>query len=157
MASENRDFDQARSDFGTVWEDLALRPLHAGLRGEPLVYRADYLTIVEDPVDSDADRRTRLERMLAGDEPDVYAAHRQTLDCDWSCFRENDGSLFDDPDPELASKIRHVRDLGRRIYRWAGRWCIEDDTARGPAIVDDPSGDDVAADAPRCPGIGGGR
>lgn len=74
------------------------------------------------------ERKTRLERVLLGWEPDPYAVHRDKLFLDKR---------------ERGRSIRRVPDLGRRCF-----YDVENDHAPRPLQVDDPTGDDVAADAP---------
>lgn len=75
------------------------------------------------------ERKTRLERVLLGWEADPYREHRIDL---------------------IIQKVEVqrrdlVKDLGRRC---SALGTVENDHAPRPLQVDDPTGDDVAADAP---------
>lgn len=88
--------------------------------------------------------RTRLERVAIGWEPDPYDMHTRS------------------PKEYMLpiNSIDDVPDLGRRMItrpnfdclpnRPETFWvrCLENDHAPKPLMVDDPSGDDVCADAP---------
>lgn len=75
--------------------------------------------------------KTRLERVALGWEADPYAEHRRYLR---RTLGAETGLL----------EITGVPDLGRRAFP---RY-VENDHAPKPRPVDDPTGDDVAADAP---------
>lgn len=77
------------------------------------------------------ERKTRLERVLLGWEADPYAAHSCKLHCKGTELGQRMGILG-------------VPDLGRRVLFDR----IENDHAPRPLQVDDPTGGDVAADAP---------
>lgn len=82
--------------------------------------------------------QTRLKRVALGWEPDPYVAHRDQL----ALPRLEDGRVRRTEDP--WAKIRNTPDLGRRLWQDG----YENDHAPRPLQVDDPTGDDVAADAP---------
>ena len=80
------------------------------------------------------ERKTRLERAALGWLHDPYARHTAKL--------QREGREM------LTRGINtRVKDLGRRYFPAGGGW-IENDHAQRPRVMDDPTGDDVAADAP---------
>ena len=104
---------------GWVWpKHLGPPPLNLGPTSEA------HLTVPKV-----GERKTRLERVLLGWEPDPYRAHHHKL------LEEG---------RECGCRIEVVPDLGRR-NRFGH---TENDHAPRPLQVDDPTGDDVAADAP---------
>ena len=109
---------------GWVWpKHLGPPPLNLGPTSEA------HLTVPKV-----GERKTRLERAALGWLHDPYARHTAKL--------QREGREM------LTRGINtRVKDLGRRYFPAGGGW-IENDHAQRPRVMDDPTGDDVAADAP---------
>lgn len=108
--------------------------------------------------------QTLLKRVALGWEADPYAAHREKLESMRRMDAEGEPDVWFGSDrvemdggfnrmPLLVTCIDHIPDLGRRIHcgyieAEDGEAVVQNDHAPHPLQVDDPTGDDVAADAP---------